>query len=100
MTFNFGLDFFDSSLTKKQKIMENARVAQPSISATKVTFWFLVVNIPLFAITYYIHHLLNLFEYTHGNNIMENMGLWLLVAFKIIGANMILTQIFSDFKIK
>jgi len=70
-----------------------------TITSTQVRRWYLWVNLPLIAISLYVHSLLISINNVPGNNIMENTGLWLLIAFKIVGANAILAAIFSTFKI-
>lgn len=74
------------------------KIKQPQISASKIQFWFLIVNLPLIAITFYVHYLLE--NAGQFESFFDSIGLWLLVAFKIIGANLILLTIFSEFKIK
>ncbi|OJJ16647.1 hypothetical protein BKI52_32570 [marine bacterium AO1-C] len=70
-----------------------------TITSAQVRRWYLLVNLPLIAISLYVHSLLVSAGHVPGNNILENTGLWLLIAFKIVGANAILAAIFSTFKI-
>ena len=70
-----------------------------TISETKVIGWVILVNLPLVAISVYAHYLLCAFGYHHGNDLVQNAGLGLLIAIKLIGANLILGTIFSEFKI-
>jgi hypothetical protein len=70
-----------------------------TMTINRVRMLFLLVNLPMVALTVYVHFLVFSISESYGNNIMENMGLWLLLAFKIIGANLILKVIISDFKI-
>lgn len=69
------------------------------ISKGKALFWYLFVNFPLVAISWYVHYLLVSISETYGHNFMESFGLWFLMAFKIVGANLILTVIIFDRKI-
>ncbi len=75
------------------------KTTKQTISSSTVNFWVVVVNLPLIALTVYIHYLL---EKVGGpsDTFLENVGVWLLVGFKLIGANLILVSIFSEFKIK
>ena len=76
------------------------KTLEQSISQTKVLLWYLIVNFPLVAISWYVHYLLVSISETYGHNFMESFGLWFLMAFKIVGANLILTVIIFDRKIK
>ena len=73
---------------------------KPTITISRIWFWYIFANIPMLALTFYVHYLLTSVSFVPGNNFLENAGLWLLLAFKIIGVNMILWVILSDFKIK
>ncbi|MEO9483709.1 MAG: hypothetical protein ABJG47_09700 [Ekhidna sp.] len=75
------------------------KTTEQSLSKNTITFWLVVVNLPLIAISIYIHYLLEQVGGT-GNTFLNNLGVWFLVAFKLIGANLILATIFSEFKIK
>lgn len=70
-----------------------------TMTINRVRLLYLLVNFPIIALTVYVHYLVFTISESYGNNIMENSGLWLLLAFKIIGANLILSVIVSDFKI-
>lgn len=70
-----------------------------TITSSQVKRWYILVNLPLIAISVYVHSLLISAGYVHGDNILENVGLWLLIVFKLVGANAILITIFSAFKI-
>ncbi len=72
--------------------------ARQTITQAKVILWYILINIPLLAIPICIHHLLSSAGGSHGTGLAEATGLWLLVAFKVIGANLILAGIFSDYK--
>ena len=72
---------------------------EQSISYGTITFWLVVVNLPLIAISIYIHYLLSQVG-NAGNTFLNNSGVWILMAFKLIGANLIMATIFSEFKIK
>lgn len=72
---------------------------KPTISSDTVAIWLMVVNIPLIAISIYVHYLLEKVG-VYGNTFFNNLGVWLLVGFKLIGANLIMASIFSEFKIK
>lgn len=76
------------------------KVEKQSISPSRVGFWWVLINLPLIAITLYIHYLLAVVGENYGNNLFENIGLWLLVIFKIGGANLIFWVIISEFKIR
>lgn len=75
------------------------KTTEQTISKNAVAFWLAVVNLPLIAISVYIHYLLEQVGGA-GNTFLNNSGVWILVAFKLIGANLILATIFSEFKIK
>lgn len=70
-----------------------------TITRTKVKRWYLMVNVLLIALIIYTHYLLTAVGHGQGNNFIEYTGLWLLAAFKIIGANCILHTVFAGFKI-
>ena len=72
---------------------------QPVISANKVRLWFVLTNTLLLAFTVYVHALLS----RHGlqsDHFFESFQIWVLVIFKLVGANLILGVIFSDFKMQ
>lgn len=75
-------------------------IKKQSISLTKAGFWWVLINLPMIAITLYIHYLLVAVGENYGDNLLENFGLWLLMIFKIGGANLIFWVIISEFKIK
>ncbi len=76
------------------------KTSRLSISKAKVLFWYVIVNLPLLGYSFYAHELLTRFGYLHANTLLDNFGLWFLVAFKIIGANIILSVILSEFEIR
>ena len=76
------------------------RTSAPSISIGKVGLYVLMLNLPLFAFSFYVHALLAQHDGTAGNFLIENIGIWILIIFKILGGNLFLAIIFSDFKIK
>lgn len=75
------------------------KTTKQTISSEAVAFWLAVVNIPLIAISFYVHYLLEKVG-IYGDTFFNNVGVWLLVGFKLIGANLIMASIFSEFKIK
>ncbi len=79
-------------------IME--KTTTPSRVITKYWLWLVFVNIPLLGFTFYVHALLHQQHYIHNNNWIEQFGIWLLVAFKLIGANLTLGAIFFNSKTK
>lgn len=71
---------------------------QTSLSHYHKTLWFLLVNILLIGFSVYVHALLYQLGYAHENPIVENIEIWMLILFKMVGANLILAVIFSEFK--
>ena len=71
-----------------------------TVSKTFVAFSYLITNLVLFGFSFYVHYLLTSSAFNYGDNFLENTGMWLLVAVKIGGANIILAQIFSEFNIR
>ncbi len=70
-----------------------------ALKREKAIFWYVLVNSLLLSFTLYVHFLLNNSGTVHGDSIIENTGLWLLVVFKFIGTNLILSEILKDHKI-
>ena len=75
------------------------KTKQPSISIYKAGLWIFLVNAVLIGFTLYAHALLWRVGNPYGNAIFENVEIWLLVLFKLIGGNLILAVILSEFNI-
>ena len=80
----------------------NTQTTHHPISLSKffVTGVYLLTNLVLFGFSFYVHYLLTSSAVNDGDNLLENTGMWLLVAVKIGGANIILSQIFSEINVK
>ena len=76
------------------------KTVHPTIKASSVGALCLLTNLLLLAFTFYVHGLLQRHGMTAGPHLMDNAWVWFLMAFKFIGANLILLAIFSEFKIK
>ena len=64
------------------------------------TILFFLVNAVLIAFTIAIHSVFQPKGIIYGGNWINEIGVWILIIFKIGGANIILWQIIKEFKLK
>ena len=74
------------------------KTSRPMFVSGSFWGWFLLTNIVLLGFTFYVHASLDRHGWLEHNHAIEGMAIWLLTVFKIVGANLILIMIFSEFK--